>query len=291
MKTNAMVVAQSRTTRLFNLFFDTNIEDISSAGNEVRTAERKDVADIVTPVCVERFETACRIKEAEVDGRHLTMRLYMGSNARIERIVRIPCERKMFMRSSMAYERRAISPYTPREARASGLPFTLEGCLKWTQSVGLKDIALQQLKESDPEVVSRLLEDQDLLDKQRRAALAALSKSIPVPEPEPENPDRETGKILSHVIGLVTAAGDKRICPPDAKAYWTFVVQVQDSRGENHEFIGKDLKEKFQQRAFTVGDRIDITKRQAKFAIGDEKSSKSRFKNFYTVQVVERCSL
>lgn len=238
----------------------------------------------------ERFEIADGVLVSEVDGRHLTLRLYSGRNTRIERIVRMPTERKPFMKASMAFIRHHIDPYTPIKARNAGLPFSLEGALAFTKSLGLKSIKVHEMatEKGANDLVSKLQADEEMFKESCKAA----AKQEPKAHQEASESVPQ-GEILSEATGYVVSAGDKRIEQPNRRAYFAFEIQVRDARGEIHEFMGKDLKEQFQQRIFKVGDLIHLVKRRSSFEISDEGKggAKSRTKNFYTIRVLERGSV
>jgi len=291
-----MTAGKAAKPGFFGLLVNTLREDIRSLHVDVARAVEKKFApeppaDPVEPVVhKEPFEAATRIMEASIDGVHLTMRLYLGANARIERIIRVPTERHAYMRAAMAFRRVAIAPYTPTMARNEGRPFTLLSCLEFTRSMGLKKVKLHELATGKDAEMAELLRADEARIKQLRMAPAAATPATAAVAPAA--PEKAEGEVIGEATGVVLSAADKRIQPrKDSKnAYWAFEVQVIDERGEKHEFIGKDLKEKFQQRVFTVGDRVHVVKRRASYDIGDEKATASRNKNFYSIRVLERAA-
>lgn len=223
-----------------------------------------------------KFIAADAIKTDVVDGKHLTMRLYLGPNARIERIIRVAIPRKPFMRAQVAHDRVPIAPFTLIDAQRSGLEFNFEGCIAWTRGLGLKDVnAYSRIKDNSLREIIRE-------DEERVAKINTNRKPV-IQEEEADH-----GNIIAEATGTVISAQDKQILPEGREPYWIFEVSVQSNRGVRTEFIGKDLKEKFLRREFIIGDVVHIAKRSTSFEIADGERSKKRMKNFYTIRVIEK---
>ncbi|UUZ66277.1 hypothetical protein LP417_35260 (plasmid) [Polaromonas sp. P1-6] len=212
----------------------------TTARPEQINAEDRHLLDALPSPATGQFGGASSFRSFVKGGQTVDMRLYMGDQPRIESVVKVPCERLHWMRAKTAFERVKLEVFTPHIATKAGLPFSFDGAQKFIlASTNLKNVAA-----ADPPQV-------------RASPLDSVS-SIAHTRFDTDADPAQAG-VAVEVTGIVVSAGDATIRPQGKQPYTTFTVVLVTNTGEVS-MSGIDLKEKFENRVYGIGDLVEVKK-------------------------------
>jgi len=226
---------------------------------------------------VNPFNPASAFASMDGQGWSVTFRQYQG---RIERTLKTRRERLAWQRSHTAFSRVELTAFTPEQAAASKLSYDMHGAKLFTA----KELGRRKFGQAPvPEVIESDIE-QNLAPLPAAPFQAQQTEGGGVANDVSSDQSNAASKV-SEASGLVTTAGVIDVQIEGRKPYKTFSMSVRGDDGLMHEFAGNDLHEKFNARAFSVGDHIKVVKSRVQFTVG----GRNRSKNVFEIDVVEKC--
>lgn len=239
----------------------------ASAYAGIVSPEDKSALNLEPMHSCDQFSGSSSFRSFQKDGQTVDMRLHLGDSARIESVLKVPCERLHWMRSKTDVSKRlALATFTPLIATQLGLPFNFDGAQKFiSSSASLKAIAATE---------------------QKHVSASPLDHVSSIPHTRlNESAGSESEGVSVEVIGTVVSAGQSKVSPKGKLPYTTFTVILLTSAGEVS-MSGVELKEKFEDNSYGIGDYISVKKTRVEYKV-DEKN---RTKNSYAVTMLKRAS-
>ena len=213
-----------------------------------------------------RFSGSSSFRSFVKGGQTVDMRLHLGDTPRIESVLKVPRERLHWMRSKTDVSNRVQLPlFTPEIAKRVGLAFSFDGAQSFLASASLKAIVVVEQKPGSTRPLDHV-------------------SSIPNTRLEQSADDQDASASVE-VTGTVVSAGQSTVSPKGKKTYTTFTVVISNSSGEVS-MSGVELKEKFEDNVFGIGDYVSIKKVRVEFSVDQKK----RTKNSYLVTMLKRAS-
>lgn len=216
------------------------------------------------------------IRDANTKVIHLS--LYTGPQPRIERMLRVPCEKLYFQRINWRFDRIPLPQFTPEIAEKTGLPFNFDGAKKYSHA----DFNTESL------FANRAATAQSEIPfKPKNVCLAKVSSH----EEQTENTVAAPLGNVSEAEGTVLSASSVVVAPEGKPQYKSFAVVLATTSGEVT-FQGVDLEEKFKTYHFSIGDLVSIKKSLSKFEFTKpNKKTEMRSKNVFAITVLKNASL
>jgi len=184
--------------------------------------------------------------------------------------------------------RRDVEPFTREIAQREILPFTFNGAAAFFVKQ-IKAGRFIQLRRATA------LFNQSNVTVQSNASVAKPSQPLK-PQPtkgitaDSSNPQQKAQKTdkspAAPIADVQTATGkvlDASTTNADASNYTTFCMVLQTGNGEQLEFTGADLRDKFAKGVFAIGDFIHLEKRVEHFSVQKGGKVVQRYKNVYVV--------
>lgn len=205
----------------------------------------------------------------------IQLSLFAGTNPRIERMLRVPCEKLYFQRINWRFERIRLSHFTPEIARNCALPFNFDGA---------KHFSLADF-DSKPRTIERATATHSELPfKPKPAAAETVTDSHEQPD---SNGAAPAGNV-TQAEGTVLTASSVVVAPEGKTSYKSFAVVLATATGEVT-FQGVDLEDQFKKYHFTIGDLVSIKKSSSKFEFTKpNKKTEMRSKNVFHITVLKK---
>lgn len=188
--------------------------------------------------------------------------------------------------------RKDLSPVTFLELQQFGLEVSLESAMQYT----LEQIDKGMLIGVDKPIIKAPATPQKspVVNATVEASPEAKPSAPVDSKPSPENPQDRAAVALSHLkpppqrvssaVGKITSIDTTVVHPHGKKPYDSFRVIVQDAKGCESLFTGKELRDKFNNGEFKIGDTISIESVKVPFSVERGGEMVPMTKNAYSIK-------